>query len=128
MSIHPRYWPTWLSASCACSSRCRFPAGLARPRRVGGLLVRCRSGRAHRASNLERACRSSQSRSEKILREHFRSLGVGIFETAISWWSSDARIRKLTRLKARAPAALTRRGAILLSAHFTTLEKSAHAR
>ena len=67
---------------------------------------------------------------ERILREHFRSLGVGIFETAISWWSSDARIRKLTRLEGEEhlQAALARgRGAILLSAHFTTLEIGARA-
>ena len=67
---------------------------------------------------------------EQILREHFRSLGVGIFETAISWWSSDARIRKLTRLEGEEhlQAALARgRGAILLSAHFTTLEIGARA-
>ena len=67
---------------------------------------------------------------EAILREHFRSLGIGIFETAISWWSSDARIRKLTQLEGEEhlQAALARgRGAILLSAHFTTLEIGARA-
>ena len=67
---------------------------------------------------------------EAILREHFRSVGIGIFETAISWWSSDARIRKLTRLEGEEhlQAALARgRGAILLSAHFTTLEIGARA-
>jgi len=66
----------------------------------------------------------------KILREHFRSLGIGVFETAISWWSSDARILKLTRLEGleNLQAALARgRGAILLSAHFTTLEIGARA-
>ncbi len=67
---------------------------------------------------------------ERILREHFKSVGIGVFETAIAWWSSDARIRKLTRLEGEEhlQAALARgRGAILLSAHFTTLEIGARA-
>ena len=53
-----------------------------------------------------------------------------MFETAMSWWSSDERIRKLTRLEGEEhlDAALARgRGAILLSAHFTTLEIGARA-
>jgi KDO2-lipid IV(A) lauroyltransferase len=81
--------------------------------------------------NLE-LCLSEVAASERetILREHFRSLGVGIFETAISWWSPDERSRKLTRLdgEQHLEAALARgRGAILLSAHFTTLEIGARA-
>jgi Kdo2-lipid IVA lauroyltransferase/acyltransferase len=67
----------------------------------------------------------SSEQREQILREHFQSVGVGIFETAMSWWSSDERIRKLTTLdgEEHLEEALKRgRGAILLSAHFTTLE------
>ena len=29
----------------------------------------------------------------QLLHAHFRALGRGVFETAIAWWSSDARIR-----------------------------------
>ena len=43
--------------------------------------------------------RSPAEDASALLREHFRSVGVGIFETAISWWSSDERIVKLTRLE-----------------------------
>ena len=67
----------------------------------------------------------SSEQREQILRQHFRSVGVGVFETAMSWWSSDERIRKLTTLEGEEhlEEALKRgRGAILLSAHFTTLE------
>jgi len=67
---------------------------------------------------------------ERLLRAHFRSLGISVFETAIAWWSSDARIHRLTRvegLEHLRHALQAGHGAILLSAHFTTLEIGARA-
>jgi Kdo2-lipid IVA lauroyltransferase/acyltransferase len=67
----------------------------------------------------------SAEQRRQLLRAHFRSLGIGLFETAISWWSSNARVLRLSRLEGEEhlQAALARgKGAILLSAHFTTLE------
>jgi Kdo2-lipid IVA lauroyltransferase/acyltransferase len=67
----------------------------------------------------------STEERQKLLRAHFRSLGIGLFETAMSWWSSNERIRRLARLEGEEhlQAALRLgKGAILLSAHFTTLE------
>jgi Kdo2-lipid IVA lauroyltransferase/acyltransferase len=64
-------------------------------------------------------------RRREILHGHFRSLVMGVFETAVSWWGSDHRIRSLTTVEGEEHlrAALERgHGAILLSAHFTTLE------
>jgi KDO2-lipid IV(A) lauroyltransferase len=62
---------------------------------------------------------------ERLLAAHFRSLGISLFETAIAWWSSDVRIRRLTELEGMEHldrALKAGHGAILLSAHFTTLE------
>jgi KDO2-lipid IV(A) lauroyltransferase len=67
----------------------------------------------------------SDQQRELLLKEHFKSLGVGLFETALAWWGSKPRIARLTQLDGtqHLRAALERgRGAILLSAHFTTLE------
>jgi Kdo2-lipid IVA lauroyltransferase/acyltransferase len=67
----------------------------------------------------------STEQRQKLLRAHFRSLGIGLFETAMSWWSSNARIRRLARLEGAEhlqTALALGKGAILLSAHFTTLE------
>jgi Kdo2-lipid IVA lauroyltransferase/acyltransferase len=67
---------------------------------------------------------------ESILRAHFRSVAIGLFETAMSWWSSDERIRSLGTLDGQEhlDAALARgKGVILLSAHFTTLEIGARS-
>jgi KDO2-lipid IV(A) lauroyltransferase len=100
--------------------------------RIGGLVARLplRFVRIARR-NLELCLpEKSVEERERLLVEHFRSVGVGIFETAISWWSSDERIRRLTTLEGEEHLreALARgRGAILLSAHFTTLEIGARA-
>src|SRR5438270_13442946 len=32
-----------------------------------------------------------------LLRRHFESLGIGIFETAVTWWSKDRRVCQLAK-------------------------------
>lgn len=64
-----------------------------------------------------------------LLKKHFASLGMGLVETAMSWWTSDARMRKLARIEGleHLQKALQQgRGVILLSAHFTNLEIGTH--
>jgi KDO2-lipid IV(A) lauroyltransferase len=81
--------------------------------------------------NLELCLPELDSRErERVLRAHFRSLGISMFETAMAWWSSDARIRRLGQvdgLEHLQQALEQGKGAILLSAHFTTLEIGARA-
>lgn len=131
--LHPRYWPTWLALGVLrLFEPLPFPLLLWLGRRVGDLLVVLPLSFVRIARcNLD-LCLPEKSAQERkrILREHFRSVGIGLFETAISWWSSDERIRRLTQLEGREhlDAALARgKGAILLSAHFTTLEIGARA-
>jgi KDO2-lipid IV(A) lauroyltransferase len=131
--LHPRHWPTWLAlATLRVFEPLPFALLVWLGRQVGTVaaLLPLRFVRVARR-NLE-LCFPQRSPKEReaLLREHFRSVGVGMFETAISWWSSDARIRRLTHLEGREhlEAALSRgHGVILLSAHFTTLEIGARA-
>jgi len=61
----------------------------------------------------------------RILRDHFRSVGMGAIETAICWWGPTAKIEALAHIEGleNLQAAAERgRGIILLSAHFTSLE------
>jgi KDO2-lipid IV(A) lauroyltransferase len=126
--LKPKYWPTWLGLGFL---RIFEPL----PRRLLyllgrglGLLVFLFPTPFKRIAirNIE-LCLPELDAAEKrrILREHFAGLGCALFETAISWWSSNQRIRHITmmtgldNLKA---AQATGRGVLLLSAHFNSIE------
>ena len=64
---------------------------------------------------------------EKMLRENFRSLGRGVFETGISWWASESFVRRLVTVEGvdtLARALEAGRGVLLVGGHFTTLDIS----
>jgi KDO2-lipid IV(A) lauroyltransferase len=131
--LHPRYWATWIAlGTLRLFEPLPYAALVWLGRRIGGVLARLPLSFVRIARRNLELCypQTAPDERQRILREHFRSVGIGIFETAISWWSSDERIRKLTRLEGEEhlQAALAQgRGAILLSAHFTTLEIGARA-
>ena len=61
----------------------------------------------------------------RLVRDHFRSLGLALLEIVLAWYGSDARIIPRSRLLGaeHLEAALAYgRGVILLSGHFTTFE------
>lgn len=129
----PHYWPTWLALGVLRVLEplpYRFLLWLGR--RVGDVLVHLPLGFVRIARRNLELCLPDLADAERqrILHRHFQSVGIGIFETAVCWWSSDARILKLTQVEGEEhlQAALAKgRGAILLSAHFTTLEMGAAA-
>jgi len=60
-----------------------------------------------------------------LLERHCQSLGMALCETAMTWWSSDARVGRLAEVQGleHLQAAFARgRGAILIGGHFTTIE------
>jgi len=131
--LAPKYWPTWLALGFL---RLFEPLPLGFLLRLGALLgsvlrfLPLRFVRIARR-NLE-LCFPEMSKEERqrVLSAHFRSLGMALFETAITWWSSDERVRRMTTLEGEEHldrALASGKGAILLSAHFTTLEIGARA-
>ena len=67
----------------------------------------------------------TRAERERVLDEHFEALGMGLCESAMTWWGSDAQITRLAHIEGleHLRQALDQgRGAILLTAHFTTLE------
>ena len=123
-----RYWPTWSGIAVLwCLSHLPYVWQLTIGRRIGMIFHRlARRRRAIAALNLSLCFPElSASKRENILAEQFVSMGIGVMEVAISWWTADKRIKKLAHVDGlqHLQTALDRgKGVILLSAHFTTLE------
>lgn len=126
--LAPRYWLTWVGLGVLrLLAFLPFPI-LLRLGRVLGLGLR------HLPTSFTRIARRnlelclpelSIEQRETLLREHFASLGVGVMEIPLAWWSSPARLARLVHIEGieHLHAAVARgRGVILLTAHFTPLE------
>ncbi|MFK5985110.1 MAG: lipid A biosynthesis lauroyl acyltransferase [Pseudomonadota bacterium] len=69
----------------------------------------------------------SAQQQQNLVRENFYSLGISLVETAMSWWSSDKKLRSLVKIKGYEiveQALSAGKGGILLGAHYSTVEIS----
>lgn len=127
-SVSIRYWPTRLGLGLLwCLSRLPFAWQLAGGRLLGRLLRRLGHRREQIAAVNLALCFPSMAANarERLLTEVFDSLGIGVMEMAMSWWSPDSKLRPLSDIRGleHLQTALRQgKGAILLSGHFTTLE------
>ena len=123
----PRYWLTWLWLGLAWLLVLLLPyraqlwlgAGL-------GRLLAWLSPRRRRiaARNLE-LCFPELGPAQRatLLQQHYRNLGIGVFEAGIAWWWPDRRFARLLRFEGLEHLQnLGDRGALLLSPHLTSLE------
>ncbi|GAC1310762.1 MAG: lipid A biosynthesis lauroyl acyltransferase [Steroidobacteraceae bacterium] len=126
--LAPRYWPTWAGlAMLRALERLPF-AAQCRVASVLGILIRhLPLAYVRIAERNISLCLPMLSASERaaLLARHCESLGMGLCETATTWWSSDERIAPLAEVRGleHLQAAFARgRGAILIGGHFTTIE------
>jgi KDO2-lipid IV(A) lauroyltransferase len=131
--LAPRYWLTWaglgllrLVAFLPYGAMVRLGRGLGALLRHLALRFACTARR-----NLE-LCMPELSREarERLLKEHFASLGVALLEIPFAWWASPARLAKRVRIEGaeHLHAALARgHGAMVLTAHFTSMEMAGRA-
>jgi len=123
-----RYWPTWLGLGLLWSlSRLPFAWQLATGRQLGRLLRAVGRRREHIAAVNLALCFPTMPTDARarVVAELFDSIGIGILEMAMSWWSPAGKLRPLSGIEGleHLQAALQHgKGAILLSGHFTTLE------
>src|SRR5580692_8564781 len=124
----PRYWVTWAGLSVL---RVIEMLPLPAQRRVGsasGSLIRCLPLAYVRIArrNIE-LCMPGLTPEDRndLVDRHCTSLGMGLCETANTWWSSDRRVNALAQIQGleNLQAALAKgRGAIMIGGHFTTIE------
>jgi Kdo2-lipid IVA lauroyltransferase/acyltransferase len=126
--FHPRFWPTWLGIGVLRLFE-PLPHGLLYllGRALGSFVYLFPTSFKRIARRNIELCLPELGAAERqhILRRHFAGLGCALFETAVSWWSSNQRIRRLTfvsGLEHLQAAQNTGRGVLLLSAHFNTIE------
>ncbi len=129
--LGPRYWGVWLGIAIVRAVnllplRAQMFIG-----RATGRLAFLFSRRDRRVADINVGlCLPGLDTSQRraLLKRHFESLGCALYETGLVWWASDARLRRLIRFDGveHLQAALAQgRGALMLSAHFTTLEMGA---
>lgn len=126
--LHPRHWPTWFGVGFMwvlswLPIAVQQPLGAVLGWLAGRLL---RRRRQVVLINLGIAFPDRTERQrQRLADEHFRALGMGIFETALAWFAPDWRLRRrceVVGLEHLDAATADGSGVLLLTGHFTTLE------
>jgi KDO2-lipid IV(A) lauroyltransferase len=118
----------WLALGVMCiGARLPWSVQRALGRLIGALALGVATARKRAARiNLELCFpEMSPEQRERLLRESFRDLGIGLFEFARAWWGSATPMRRTVRIEGlelldgiRAQG----RGVLMVSGHFMTLE------
>ena len=124
----PRYWPTWvLLAIMHLSARLPVSWQLRLGALIGWIFFRLnRRERRVARRNLEICLPElGGAERERVLRRHFRSLGLSVVEMGVGWFTPIRRLHERVEIRGieHLDAALAAgRGALLLTAHFTPIE------
>jgi KDO2-lipid IV(A) lauroyltransferase len=127
----PRHWVSWTGLGVLrLLETLPYPVMLVVGRLIGKLARRLPLKYVRTARRNIELCLPGLSgpEREQLIERHFESLGIGLCESAMCWWSPDERIRSLSRVEGceHLDRALAQgNGVILLTAHFTTLEMGA---
>ncbi len=130
--LHPKYWPIWLGLGLLrLLNTLPFRLQLKLGKLLGSILFRFADARRHVADVNLQLCFPELSEQERItlLRDHFSAMGTMLFELGLSWWGSDKRLAALTEIEGLEHlnnAIKEGKGALLLGAHYTTLDISGH--
>lgn len=130
---HPRYWGIWLGiAALRLLTLLPHRAQMTCGRLIGRLLLRILPKRREIARINLRLCFPDHNDAEidALLRRNFESMGMNLFELALSWWLSDEDAAKLTTVEGSEhleAAIATGKGVIILSGHFAATEIAGRA-
>lgn len=128
--LAPKYWPIWLwTIIMRLIILLPYPIFM-RIGRYLGLTARFIVKRRVKITeqNFKLAMPElSENEINKLVREHFANVGMALFETAMAWYWSDKRLKKLVhideeQLKKARELSEKNCGIVVLTCHFVTLE------
>jgi KDO2-lipid IV(A) lauroyltransferase len=128
--LAPKFWPSWLGlAAMRILSMLPYRLQLLIGKFIGHLFYLIAKYRREIVQTNIALCfpELSSEQQAKLVEDHFHSLGISIAETAMSWWGNEKKLRKLVTFKGfeYVDSALEAgTGAIMLGAHYTTMEIS----
>ena len=127
---HPKYWPVWFGFGLLrFVSLLPWGSMMAIGRFLGRLTQRLLPKRVKIADINLALCfpELSKQQKEKLLRQHYESLGMGVMDMCFAWWASDRQVEAITEIHGAeniAPAFAPGKGVVFLTAHFTSIEIS----
>jgi KDO2-lipid IV(A) lauroyltransferase len=126
--LHPRFWPSWLGLLfMRLSIYLPVKAQLMVGRWLSWIMTPLMKSRKKIARRNLELCFPELFEEQRtaLLEENFRTMGMMLIETALSWWASDASLQKRVQYQGLEylEAALAKgKGVILLTGHFTSME------
>ena len=128
--LSPRYYGMWFALGLMrASTWLPYPLQVRFGRLLGRLLHKALKKRRLIANRNIELCFPELDRHARreVVRSHFESLGLSLIEMALGWWGSQRKIDRLMTIEGleHLEKALEQgNGAILLTAHFTSVEAS----
>jgi KDO2-lipid IV(A) lauroyltransferase len=125
---HPKYWGTWFGlAILRIFILFPYPVALKIGSSMGMIAYRLIPKRRHITTVNIELCfpKLSTSEQSELVKNTFRSAGMGIIETALSWWASKKKLIALSQISGLENihnALKKNKGVILYTAHTSTLE------
>lgn len=126
--LSPRWWPTWIALGLVrLLVLLPIPLLLALGEGLGTVIGRLAGSRRRVVLINLQACFPDMGEAERaaLASAHFAALGRGLFETALAWFASDARLQPRFEVAGREHLEAARasgQGLLLLTGHFSTLE------
>ena len=125
---NPLYWPAWLGIGILwLITRLPVRLRLNLGKGIGKLIYIFPSKLKHITITNIKMCfpELSPEKQQKLAKDNFESLGVGLIEAAMAWWLPDEKLKHLFTvhgLEYAEQAFAKGKGIILLGPHFTCLE------
>lgn len=126
--LNPRHWPTWVGLGVLrVLVLLPWPVQMRLGRGLGRALYHVIPARREVAAANVRHClpEVDDAACQRIVRQQFDNIGMGLFETAATWWRPTAQIEQRCELVDREnldTALADGHGVLVLTPHYTALD------